>query len=168
MIRYLRQVLVLAAIATFIGLFSVAPGYTHHPPDMAMIRLSFAHGAPRTECRRLSPAELARVAPNMRRPAECPRGRPSVFVTLELDGRPAFEALLPPSGLSGDGPSRFYRGLTVLPGPHRLRLGLRDTARDTGFDYTRSFDVTLVPTQHLTIDFDSGAGGFFLRDARTP
>jgi hypothetical protein len=130
-------------------------------PDQALIKLSFVHGAQRRgDCRRLSPDELAKLAPNMRKSMECPRERLPVVVELELDDELLYAAKLPPTGLSGDGPSRAYERFVVSPGRRVLTIRLRDTARAEGFDHVEQKQVDLAPGQILAVDFDAVRGGF--------
>jgi hypothetical protein len=164
MMRHLGQAAVYALAACVIGYFSAAPTYTHFPPDRALLKLSFSHGAPRsTECRRLSAEEQAKTAPNMRRTVACPRVRPAVLVELSVDGTLLLAEWLPPSGLSGDGPSRIYHRFMVTPGPHLVDARLRDTARQEGFDYQRQGEVVLAAGQSVAIDFRPEGGGFIFR-----
>jgi hypothetical protein len=161
--RYLGQAVCYSAIALLLGYFSSAPAYAPVPPDQALIKLSFVHGAQRRgDCRRLSPEEVAKLAPNMRKATECPRERLPVTVELELDDQLLYAAMLPPTGLSGDGPSRAYRRFVVSPGKHRLVVSLRDTARTEGFDHRRAASIELRPGQSLAVDFDPVAGDFKL------
>ena len=82
---------------------------------------------------------------------------------LLLDGEPLYQAVLPPTGLAGDGPSRAYQRFAVPPGRHELSARLRDTDRAEGFDYERTAMVELAPAQSLAIDFRSEMGGFIFR-----
>jgi len=161
--RYLGQAGVYLLLALGVGYCSSQPAYTHFPPDRALIKLSLTHGAKKEECRRRTPEELAKLPPNMRRPTECARERLPVTVELLIDGEPLYEAVLPPTGLAGDGPSRAYRRLTVSPGRHQLIARLRDSDRKEGFDYERTMTVDLEPGQSLAIDFHAETGGFVLR-----
>jgi hypothetical protein len=164
MIRTLRlvgQLACLAAIAALIGWFSVAPGYTHRAPDMAEVRISFAYGASRLDCHRLTQAELAKLPPQMRRPTECPRGRPALHLLFRMDGSTMLDTSLPPSGLSGDGPSRIYRAFPVRAGEHQVSLSLREPGRESDYSFDRA--VVLTRGQNLVIDFSSTSGGFYLR-----
>ena len=48
----------------------------------------------------------------------------------------------------------------MAPGRHDLRLGLRDSARTSGFDYESELAVELRPGQNFVIDFRPEFGGF--------
>jgi hypothetical protein len=145
-------------------LYGTTAAYTHFPPDKALIKLSFTHGASRpTDCRRLSSEELAKLAPNMRRPTQCARGRLPVVVELDIDGVTLLNTSLPPTGLSGDGPSRIYRSFIVAPGHHHLAMRMRDRPQSGGFDYSREADVDLAPQQNFVIDFRPEGDGFIFR-----
>ena len=163
-LRYLGQAVLYGLVAILFGYLSANPSYTHFPPDQAMVRLSFVHGAERKgECRQLSAEEIADMPPNMRVPAICPRERLPVTVELELDGARLYSAELAPTGLNSDGPSRAYQSFAVEPGPHPLTARLRDSARADGFDYDTATDVDLAPGQHFVIDFRADLGGFVFR-----
>ncbi|MGF1640971.1 MAG: hypothetical protein ACFCUO_08480 [Rhodospirillales bacterium] len=158
---YAVQGIVYAAIAAMIGYFANAPRYSRVPDDYALIKLSFAHGAVKKgECRRLTPEELARLAPNMRKPFVCPRERLPVVAELDVNGETLFSAVLPPIGLRGDGPSRAYERFVVPPGTHRIVARLRDTDRSEGFDHVTEREVVLAAGQSLAIDFDATQSGF--------
>ncbi len=146
-----------AAVASF----SDWPRTRQIPDEAAVVKLSFSHAAERGgDCRRLMPEEIARLPSNMRRVVDCPRGRPPVLVELVLDDRKIYEALLPPSGLSRDGPSRTYQRFVVPAGSHRIAVALRDTQRTNGFDHRREQVVDLSPGQNFVIDFRPAEGGF--------
>ena len=160
-LQWLGQGLVYLMIAALFGLFSDWPRFTYYPDDKAQILLSFAHGAQRKgECRRLTAEEIAELPPNMRRPEICPRERLPVYIELIVNDEPLYRDHLPPSGLSGDGPSQVHRPFVVAPGSHRVTLRLRDSARTEGFDYERSETITLRARQNLVIDFRADTGGF--------
>jgi hypothetical protein len=162
-LRFIGQA---AAYLVFAGLifYGTTVAFTHFPPDKALIKLSFTHGAARpTDCRRRSAEELAKLAPNMRKPTDCARGRLPVVAELILDDATLFSESLPPTGLAHDGASRVYRSFVVAPGRHRLVLHLRDTPRESGFDYSRTAEVELAPRQNFVIDFRPEGDGFFFR-----
>jgi hypothetical protein len=165
--RWLQHALQFAILTAVIGGLSALanwPSYRQTPPDTAVVKLSFAHGASRqADCRRRTPEELAKLPPNMRKPLECQRERKPLYVELDMDGQTIFRAALPPSGLSGDGPSRVYQRFVVPAGKHEIAARLRDTARTEGFDYQKTDAVMLAADQNLVIDFHPGAGGFVFR-----
>ena len=164
--RLLGQAVCYLLVAGLIGYFADSPAYVHFPPDKAQIKMAFAHGgAPRGGCRRLSREELAKLPPTLRRPVTCPRGRLPILVELELDGRLLYREEIPPTGLFGDGPSKVYKKFTVAPGTHRLVVRLRDSDRESGFDYVRAAEVRLVPRQNFAIDFRPETGGFLFDGA---
>ncbi len=161
MVRYLAQILMYGLFAAVVGYFSDTPAYVHHDPDKALIRLSFSHaGEHKVECRRRTPEEIAALAPNMRRPFDCPRERIPLVVELVLDGELLYHGVLPPSGLAGDGASTVYQRFEVASGQHRLIVRLRDSRREQGFDYEREELVALRPRQNFVIDFRPQTGGF--------
>lgn len=159
--QILFQILAYVAFAAVLGYFATAPAYVHLDPEKALIKLSFSHaGQRKTECRRLSPEELAKIAPNMRQALDCPRERVSLLVELFLDGELLYRDLLHPSGLARDGASTAYQRFPVEPGSHHLVVHLRDTRRDEGFDWQFESDIDLVPQQNFVIDFRAEGGGF--------
>lgn len=159
--QYVGQGVVYALFAVFLGYFSSAPAYTHFPPDKALLKLAFVHsGKSKGECRARTPEELAKLAPNMRKRLDCPRERLPVFVTLEMDGQVLYRETLPPTGLSGDGPSKTYRRFAVEPGSHRFVARLRDSARAEGFDYESEATREIGKGRSLAIDFKAFKGGF--------
>ena len=163
-LRYAGQALVYVLFAAFLGYFASAPRYTHFPPDQALIKLSLAHGAKhKGGCRRFTQAELQELAPNMRRPMDCPRQRLPVFIELAIDGETRYSASVPPTGLSGDGPSRIYQRFIVSPGKHAIVARLRDSDRSEGFDYQKTSEIELTARQSLAIDFRQEMGGFLFR-----
>ena len=126
-----------------------------------MVSLSFSHaGARVTECRRFTQEELEQLAPNMRRPLDCPRARVDLLVELEMDGELLAREVLPASGLASDGTSSAYRRFAVPAGRHRLVARLRDSRRAEGFDYHGEGVFDLVPGQNLVVEFSPPAGGF--------
>lgn len=158
------------ALALTVALFagtawlSIFPTYRQIPDGTAVVKLSFSHGSDRSaSCRKRPAEELAKLPPNMRRPLDCPRTRGPVYTELFIDQKPVFAASLPPSGLSGDGPSRVYQRFTVPQGHHVISARMRDTPRAEGFDHSIERAVDLVAGQSLAVDFRSELGGFILR-----
>lgn len=163
-VQYLGQALVLAALAAGVGYLSAAPTYHQVPDGMAQIKLSFRHGGQRVEdCRKLTSEEIAKLPPKERRPNTCTRERLPITVVIEIDGKPLYEDVLQPSGLSRDGPSETYRKFLVAAGAHHLTAQLRDSKRAAGYDYQNDIDVDLTPFQNLAVDFKADQGGFRFR-----
>lgn len=163
-ITWIGQALLYGLFALIIGYFSSSPLYRHLPADQALIKLSFSHeGKLVSACRQRSAEELAKLAPNMRAPMDCPRGRSPVSVEIDLDGTPVYRHLAQPSGLSKDGASTVYHRIPVRSGEHRLAIRLNDDARAAGFNYQREETVNLKPGKVLVIDFNREAGGITLQ-----
>ncbi len=162
--RMTVQVLAYLAFAAVVGSLSASPAYDYAKADKATVKLSFSHAADRVKpCVRLTPEEIAKLAPNMRRSESCERERLPLTVRVELDGALLTEIVAPPSGLWNDGPASVYRRFEVDPGKHTITARLRHSARTDGWDYTHSEAVTLVAGRYFTITFRAETGGFRFR-----
>jgi len=160
-VKYIGQFIVYALVALGLGYFSASPVYTYVDPNKALIKLSFSHtGAPVHECRRLSQEELNKLAPNMRKPMDCPRARVPLLVEMDLDGKLIYRDFLQPDGLAKDGSATAYKRFVVEPGEHTLAVRMRDSRRTEGFDWKFARDIQIAARQNLAIDFDPGTGGF--------
>lgn len=159
--RVAGQLVCYALLVLLVGFFSSAPSYTHLGADQAVIKLSFTHAGQRvTPCRRRSAEEMAKLAANMRRAEDCPRGRVPVVVELKLDGDVLYRGAQAPSGIAGDGASSVYRRFVVPAGDHIVEARLRDSRREQGYDHAARVRVTLVPGRSFVIDYRSDTGGF--------
>lgn len=167
--KIIGQGLFYALVAAALGYLSASPSWTHMGEDEAMIRISFSHGAERkVPCRKRTPRELMALPPNMRKPMDCSRERLPVYIEVVIDGERFVAEALPPMGLAKDGQSKIYRSMTVSPGSHRLEIGIRDTARDAGFDYEMNKTVHLAPRQNLVVDFEGDKGIFLKNEGAAP
>jgi len=163
-VTWLREVLAWAAFAAIVGVLSVWPRYALVAPDDAIITVTFSHAAERVgECRRLSQAELDKLPPNMRRPSECPRERYPVYVVLKSDDRVLYEDLQPPSGIWSDGKANVYSRVVVPAGKHELFVGMRDSGRESGFDFEVERTIRIAPGQNVVIRFDQESRQFKFR-----
>ena len=144
-----------AAFGGLIVLFSHRPAVEPLAPGSALLQLSVsAAGARLAPCRRRSEAELAKLAPSMRVPLDCPRGRAPVRFTLALDGRVLVNESVPPSGFARDGASTIYRRVAVPAGRHLLRVTVGGAEREEG--------IELGAGRVLSIDYDPHRGGIVL------
>lgn len=147
------------AMVAGVAVLSTWPSYRILPEGMAVVKLSFSHGAPR-KCRPMTEDELAKLPPNMRRKEVCERERPPIYVEFDLDGDTVLAETLPASGIAGDGPSRIYRSFVVPAGRHQIAIRLRETPDASGFEYSGEQNVDLIPAQNFVIDFRPVDGGF--------
>jgi len=156
-LRLVGQFAVIAALFAAVAWLSDHPTYRQIPEGSAVMMLTFVHGADRRgECRRLSPEEIAKLPPNMRRVQDCPRGRRPIYVEFDIDGHNIYRANLPPAGIAGDGPSRVYQRFVLPAKTYDVAVRLRDTARTEGFDYEAERHVVIAAAQLLVIDFQAG------------
>jgi hypothetical protein len=163
-LRVAGQFIVIVALFAGVAWLSDCPTYRQIPQGSAVMMLTFVHSADRRgECRRLSPEEIAKLPPNMRRVQDCPRVRRPIYVELDIDGSNIYSASLPPTGIAGDGPSRVYRRFVLPARTYDVAVRLRDTARPEGFDHERRGNVELSPDQLFVIDYRPESGGFVFR-----
>ena len=161
--RLAAQLALYVPLMALLGFFSTQPRFTHIPENMALLRLSFSHAGERKQpCKQRTPAELAKLPPNMRALEDCPRERSAVTVELELDGSRIFSGEIAPSGLRRDGASTVYRRLVVPPGQHRIVARLKDRP-GAEFNYQHQQSIELSPGGALLIDFNAAQGGFVVR-----
>jgi hypothetical protein len=161
---YVLQILAYATLAVALGYFSASPPYAYGSAEAAVIKVSLSHATERVApCVRLTPEEVAALAPNMRRSESCERARLPLSIEIDVDGRQVMAINASPAGLWSDGPASVYRKLEFPPGEHRLSARLRDSARTDGWDYAYSENVRLEPGRYLTITFRAENGGFVFR-----
>lgn len=159
--RTLGQALAYSCAAALLGYFSFAPNHTVLAPKQAVVSLSFSHSGRLVQpCAQLTPAELAKLPINMRRPRDCKRARWPVEVQLVVNGELVHAGTYAPAGLWSDGPSTVYKRFVVPAGVTTLSVRLRDSGRDQGFDYAYAATANLEAAQNLVIDFHAEQGGF--------
>lgn len=160
----LGQIVLYGIFAACIGYFSVMPEYRYADAGRAVIKLSLSHAGQRVaECVKLSPDEINARARRGEPLNECPRERLPVTVELDVDGETILRVSAEPSGLWSDGPASVYERIDVAPGPHVITARLRDSARETGWDYEQTETVELQPGRYFTLRFREEAGGFAFR-----
>lgn len=162
--RLTLQVLAYAGFVALIGFLSASPAYDYASANLAAIKLSLSHAGERVKpCVLLTPEEIAKLAPNMRRTERCERERVPLTVRLEIDGSLLAQIEAPPSGLWSDGAASVYERFEVEPGRHTITAKLRRSGRPDGWDYTHTEDVTLAAGRYFTITFRAETGGFIFQ-----
>lgn len=115
-------ILVGAAATAALGALSQAP-YAPREAQQSLLRLAWRlRGSPVTECRRLSPDELARLPAHMRRAEECTRGVAPYRLDVRIDGRPAIDELVHAAGARQDRPLYVHHEVPLAPGEHVVEV----------------------------------------------
>jgi len=152
--QLIAQVIAYMAFVVFIGYLSASPTYQHADPDKAVISLVVSHATQRIgKCRTMSQEELAEVALNMRRPEECPRARNNLYIEMLFDDEFLFRGDARPTGLWKDGPASIYGKFPTAAGTGTLVVRMRDSGRDSGFDYELTEQIELQARQNFVVDF---------------
>jgi len=144
--------------------FTIWPRFSQLAEGNAIISLTFSHAGQRLEvCRKLSQEELNKLPPNMRKPTDCPRERHPLKVAFRADDQVLYEQELSPSGFWKDGESTVYYRMELPAGNHDLFIGMSDSGRDQGFDYTGRTEFKLAEGQHIVVEFDDLQKSFIFR-----
>jgi hypothetical protein len=164
-LRYIfGQTIAFIFFAFGLGYFSSSPSYTYSDPAKALIMVSFSHASEhKKKCRRFTQEEIAALAPNMRRPMDCPRERVPVYVEVIMDGKSLLSKSYNPTGLSKDGAASIYESIPVEPGQHQIIAKLRDSTRENGFDYESDISISLDAKELFVIDFRKDLNGFYFQ-----
>jgi len=150
----MAQIVAYALFVVGIGYLSASPAYQHADPDKAVISLVISHATQRIgECRKMTQEELAKLALNMRKPDECPRSRHNLYIELLLDDELLFSGEARPAGVWKDGPASIYGKFPAATGSGTLLIRMRDSGRDSGFDYEFADQIDLQPKQNFVVDF---------------
>lgn len=157
----LLQALNYTAFMAMVWYFSFSPPYRQLAEDKAVVTLAFGHAAKRVaECTVLSQEELQKLAPNMRKPMDCPRQRSPVTIELRVNGTIEVEDTLQAPGLYQDQSVDVYRNVKVPHGEHRLSIWMNDDVNVDGPTYHFEQTVKLRPAQRLVVSFDAKINGF--------
>ena len=152
----------LFAVASVV--FTIWPRFSQLAEGNGIISLTFSHAGQRVEeCRKLTQEELNKLPPNMRKPSDCPRERHPVKVLFSANGQVLFEQSIAPSGFWNDGESTVYYRMELPSGSHELFIGMSDSGRDDGFDYSGQTEFTLAKSQHVVVEFDHLQQTFIFR-----
>lgn len=166
-LQFLGQAVTFAFFAAVIGYFSSSLTYTAHPPEKALMKLSFTHAGKHVEeCRKRTREELMALPANMRKPMDCKRERWPIIVDLGLNGQNIYRGVATPAGLSKDGHSSFYQTFPISSGKHTVTIGMWDSrgeAGDENYDYVLEQVVDLAPQEILVIGFNNETGRLTLK-----
>jgi hypothetical protein len=158
-VRYLLQAFNYSVFMALIWFFATEPSIRILADDEAMITIAFAHaGELREPCRKLSSEELQALAPNMRKPEECPRERSPVLVEVLVDEQRIYQETFDPPGLFHDGSVDIYYRGKIPAGKHHVEIKMDDSVRKQGFNHTLRHDISIDPAHILLIEFDSVKG----------
>lgn len=153
-VAYLLQGLNYSLFIAVLAYFSNAPAYRQLADNEAVITIAFSHaGLIREPCRTLGAEELAQLAPNMRKPVDCPRERSPIIIETMLDGQVLYNHTAHPPGLYSDGGVSIYHTKTIPIGEHRLTVKMDDSIRSDGFEYSFEQDLTIQPAQIILVNF---------------
>ena len=163
-IRYPLQILNYSIFMGLVWYFSILPPYHQLDEGEALITYTMSHvGKHVTECKKMSYEELMKLAPNMRKPMDCPRERSPVVMELQLNDEVIFSHTAQPLGLYKDQGIDIYHNIKVPAGKHYMKTWLNDDVKIEGPIYQYEQDIVIKPEQHLIIQFDSGEGGFTVK-----
>lgn len=158
-LRFPLQALNYFVFMALVGYLSTAPSYTHLEGDLAQVTLAFGHaGETREPCRQLSPEELQKLAPNMRKPMDCPRERSPVVVELLMDGELLLKVTASAPGLFEDGSVDIFRSVRVPTGRHSFEVRMNDSVRVEGYTHRASHEAELERGRLLVVDFKPEPG----------
>jgi len=153
--------LLLAALSL---VFTTWPRFSQLGEGNAIISLTFSQAGQRLqECRKRTQEELNKLPPNMRKPTDCPRERHPVDVVFRADGETLYQRSHSPSGFWSDGQSTVYFRAEIPAGEHQLFIGMSDSGRKDGFDYSDQTLFTLTSGQHMVVEFDHLNKSFIFR-----
>ena len=158
-IRYPLQVINYSVFMLLVWYFSAAPSFEHLRPDEAMVALTLSHAGQHKEpCHRLTPNELAKLPPNMRKPVECGRERSPLLIEVKMDDQILFTKRADPPGLYGDGSIGLFMDSRILAGSHNFSVQMNDSIHVEGFNFSYQQMVDVAPAQLLVIGFDASNG----------
>lgn len=157
----LLQAVNYAVFMAIVWYFSFSPPYRQLAENSAVVTLAFGHASKRvSECSVLTQEELDKLAPNMRKPMDCPRQRSPVTIELRLNGELAAREVLRPPGLYQDQSIDVYRNIKVPKGQHHLSVWMNDDSNVDGPTFEFEKTVKLLPAQRLVLSFDPDKNGF--------
>ncbi len=138
-------------------LLTQGPTYTAIAADQAELKLSLAHLTQRLEpCEVLSMEEIAQLPPNMRIAERCPRERARALLEVYANDQLLLREQIRPAGLHRGGRSYWYQRWILPAGEYQLRVALRDSPREIGFDQEQTFSTVLAPGTSVLLHIGDG------------
>ena len=163
-VRILLAISAFAVFAAGIGYFSRAPVYSYADPSAGVIKVSLSRATARIEpCVQLTPEEIARLSPNMRREMQCERERRPLALEVSVDGERLVAIEQAPSGIWNDGAVSIYSSHAVAAGEHRLTVRLREAGPGIeDWSLTMDEDVVIEAGRYYTLTYrdEDGRLGF--------
>ena len=156
-VQWASWTVVFGGLAFGTGVYASWPPLRLLDDGQAVVSLSLRHAArTKVECKALTPDEMMKLKPNMRRQVGCPRERWPVYVELLCNGEVVYRGEHQPAGLWNDGPSSMMERLVLPAGRQTLTVRLRDSGRRAGFDFERTLEAELEPAQNFVVEFRGG------------
>ncbi|OGV96660.1 MAG: hypothetical protein A2W53_06050 [Nitrospinae bacterium RIFCSPHIGHO2_02_39_11] len=159
--RVMASVSILFLSAFLILYLSERPIYPFYNKDMSLIKFTFKHpGRHKSEQRELTDKETENMLRHMRR-TNSPfvkmrmvgkRERLPVYVEVELDDKMILAKTYYPAGFRKDIPAFAYEEFPVFPGTHHVKVRVRDSKREEGFDYTFEKKIEAQPGRITVVD----------------
>lgn len=160
----LLQALNYTVFMIMVWYFSFNPPYRQLADEEAVVTLAFGHAGERiAECKVLSQEELEELAPNMRKPMDCPRERSPITVDLQLDNHPVISDIIQAPGFYQDQSVDVYRSVKVTSGKHRLSVWMNNDVNLDGYTHRLEQTVNLSPAQRLVVSFDATTNEFTIK-----
>jgi ferredoxin/coenzyme F420-reducing hydrogenase delta subunit len=153
--RFPLRAMAYGLFALVASIFSAWPAIELLATDEAVVSLTFSHAGQRIEeCRRLTQAEMNKLAPNMRKTTECERERHPLQVVFMADGETLYQESLKPSGIWSDGESTVYARFPLKQGSRKLYISMNDSGGGSEIDYELETTLDLERGQHVVVEFD--------------
>jgi hypothetical protein len=161
--RFVLQGFNYAVFMALVGYFATHPAYHRLAEDDAVLTLAFGHTSKRvSECKPLTNAQVAELAPNMRAMVDCPRERSPLTLEVSLDEQLASRVEIESPGLYNDQSIDVYREIVTRAGEHRLIIRMNDDVNVEGPTYVFDELIQIQPSQRVVVSFDATQDGFSL------
>jgi hypothetical protein len=157
---------VLAALATLavVGLSRVP--YAEERAGGGEVRLAWRWKSERVRlCRKLAPAEVAKLPAHMRRTEDCQRSLRPWRLEASVDGAAAADDTIRARGAESDRPLFVFRRVSVAPGSHAVRVRFSPVGEGGPPPVGLDTVVTVAPRRVVLVTMDEDTGRLVLRTA---